>query len=92
MGSNTCMVLACKEPRISVVVGLIGAVDFWYDVTKMPPGKDQDAKREKWSPRVRQLVNSLDPQDRKSAIAPKARFPANGARDDGIDTESVKRL
>jgi uncharacterized protein len=90
MGSSTCLVLAWKEPRISVVVGLIGAVDFWYDVTKTPPGKDQDAKRNALSPRVRQLVNSLDPQKRKAAIAPKALFLANGARDDGIDIESVK--
>ena len=92
MGSSTCMVLAWKEPRISVVVGLIGAVDFWYDVTKTPPGQDQDAKRNGLSPRVRQLVNSIDPQDRKSAIAPKALFLANGARDDGIDIESVKNV
>src|SRR5262245_28910946 len=90
MGSSTCMVLACKEKRISVVVGLIGAVDFWYDVTKTPPGKDQDAKRKALSPRVRQLVDSLDPKDRKSAIAPKALFLANGGRDDGIDIESVR--
>src|SRR6266536_2027193 len=72
MGSSTCLVLAWKEPRISVVVGLIGAVDFWYDVTKTPPGPEQDAKRKQLSLRVRQLVNSLDPQDRLTAIAPKA--------------------
>src|SRR5262249_50004934 len=45
MGGSTCMVLAWKEPRVTVVVGLIGAVDFWYDVTKTPPGAEQDAKR-----------------------------------------------
>jgi len=89
MGSSTCMVLAWKEPRISVVVGLIGAVDFWSDVTKMPPGKEQDAKREALSPRVRQLVNSLDPLPRKKAIAGKALFLANGAKD-AIDIESIK--
>src|SRR5207253_144953 len=71
MGSSTCMVLAWKEPRISVVVGLIGAVDFWYDITKTPPGAAQDARRKALSPRVRQLVASLDPRDRKAAIAPK---------------------
>jgi len=92
MGSSTCMVLAWREPRISVVVGFIGAVDFWYDVTKMPPGPDQDAKRNGLSPRVRQLVHSLDPWDRMSAIAPKALFLANGARDGGIDIESIKRF
>jgi dienelactone hydrolase len=91
MGSSTCMVLAWREPRISVVVGLIGAVDFWYDVTKTPPGKDQDAKRNGLSLRVRQLVTSLDPQDRKTAIAPKAVFLANGARDE-IDIESIRRF
>jgi dienelactone hydrolase len=90
MGSSTCLVLAWKEPRVSVVVGLIGAVDFWYDVTKTPPGKDQDVKRKALSPRVRQLVDSLDPKGRKAAIAPKALFLANGARDDGIDIESVR--
>jgi dienelactone hydrolase len=90
MGSSTCMVLAWREPRISVVVGLIGAVDFWYDVTKTAPGPDQDAKRKALSPRVRQLVGSLDPQDHKSAIASKALFLANGARDKGIDIQSIK--
>jgi hypothetical protein len=75
---------------VSVVVGLIGAVDFWYDVTKTPPGKDQDAKRKELSPRVRQLVDSLDPKERKERIAPRALLLANGARDDGIDVESVK--
>jgi dienelactone hydrolase len=90
MGSSTCMVLAWREPRISVVVGFIGAVDFWYDVTKTPPGADQDARRKALSPRVRQLVSSLDPKDHKAAIAPKALFLANGARDKGIDIQSIK--
>jgi dienelactone hydrolase len=92
MGSSTCMVVAWKEPRVSVVVGFIGAVDFWYDVTKMPAGKEQEAKRSALSLRVRQLVNSLDPLERKSAIAPKALFLANGVRDDGIDIESVRKF
>ncbi|MSQ95570.1 MAG: hypothetical protein EXR98_13565 [Gemmataceae bacterium] len=91
MGSSTCMVLAWKEPRISVIVGMIGAVDFWYDVTKTPPGKEQDAKRDALSPRVRQLVSSIDPLDRKAAIAPKALFLANGAKDQ-IDIESIKKF
>jgi dienelactone hydrolase len=90
MGSSTCLVLAWREPRISVVVGFIGAVDFWYDVTKTAPGPDQDAKRKALSPRVRQLVGSLNPQDHKAAIASKALFLANGARDKGIDIQSVK--
>lgn len=90
MGSCVAMVLACREPRITVVVGLIGAVDFWWDVTKTAPGPDQVAKREALSPRVRELVNSHNPWNRKAAIAPKAMFLANGGRDDGIDIESVK--
>jgi dienelactone hydrolase len=90
MGGSTCMVLAWREPRISVVVGLIGAVDFWYDVTKTPPGPEQDARRKALSPRVRQLVGSLNPRDRKAAIAPKALFLANGARDKGIDIQSIR--
>jgi hypothetical protein len=92
MGSCTSMVSAWREPRISVVAGLIGAVDFWWDVTKTAPGPDQDAKRKALSPRVHQLVNSLNPQDRKSAYAPKALFLANGGRDDGIDIASVKKF
>jgi dienelactone hydrolase len=91
MGGSTCLVLAWKEPRISVVVSLIGAVDFWYDVTKTPPGPAQDARRNGLSLRVRQLVSSLDPQARKTAMAPKALFLANGARDQ-IDIESIKKF
>lgn len=90
MGSSTCLVLAWREPRVSVVVGLIGAVDFWYDVTKTAPGPGQDAKRKALSLRVRQLVGSIDPQAHKAAIAPKAVFLANGAKDKGIDIQSVK--
>jgi dienelactone hydrolase len=90
MGSSTCMVLAWKEPRISAVVGFIGAVDFRYDMTKTAPGPEHDAKWKALSPRVRQLVTSIDPRERKAAIAPKALFLANGAKDKGIDIESIK--
>jgi dienelactone hydrolase len=91
MGSSTCMVLAWKEPRISVVVGMIGAVDFWSDVTKTPAGRDQDARRDALSLRVRQLVDSIDPLQRKAAIAPKALLLANGSKD-AIDIESIKKF
>jgi hypothetical protein len=84
------MVLAWKEPRISVVVGCIGAVDFRYDMTKTAPGPDQDAKWKALSPRVRQLVDSIDPKDRKATIGPKALFLANGAKDKGIDIQTVR--
>lgn len=92
MGSCTSLVAAWREPRISVVVGLIGAVDFWYDVTKTPPGPAQDAKRNALSLRVRQLVNSHNVQDHKAAYAPKALFLANGGRDDGIDIETIRKF
>ena len=35
-------------------------------------------------------MNSLDPKPRKASLAPKAILFANGAKDDGIDIESVK--
>jgi dienelactone hydrolase len=92
MGSSTSMVSAWRDPRISVIAGFIGAVDFWYDVTKTPPGPDQDAKRKALSPRVHQLVNSINPQEHKSAYPGKALFMANGAKDDGIDIETIKKF
>jgi dienelactone hydrolase len=93
MGSSTSMVLGWKEPRISVVVGMIGAVDFWYDMTKTRPGPEQDAKRKAFSPRVQELVSSIDPypEERKRAFAPKALFLANGVRDE-IDIESIRKF
>jgi dienelactone hydrolase len=93
MGSSTCMVLGWKETRISVIVGMIGAVDFWYDMTKTAPGPEQDAKRKAFSPRVQELVSSIDPnpEQRKRAFAPKAVFLANGVRDE-IDIESIRKF
>ena len=35
-------------------------------------------------------MNSLDPRDRKAAVAPKALFLATGARDKGIDIQTVR--
>jgi dienelactone hydrolase len=93
MGSSTCMVLAWKEPRISVVVGMIGAVDFWWDMTKTAPGPEQNEKRDALCLRVRQLVSSIDPNlgTRKSAIAPKALFLANGHKDE-IPIEQIQKF
>ncbi len=34
MGGSTAMVLAWREPRVSVVASMVGAVDFWWDVIK----------------------------------------------------------
>jgi dienelactone hydrolase len=93
MGSSTCMVLGWKEPRISVIVGMIGAVDFWSDMTKTRPGPEQDAKRKAMSPRVQELVSSIDPhpEPRKRAFAPKAVLLANGVKDE-IDIETIRRF
>src|SRR5262245_18097668 len=90
MGSCTCLVTAWREPRISACVCIIGAVDHWYDVTKTPPGPEQDAKRDALSPRVKQLVNSVNSRDHMNALAPKALFFANGAKDDGIDIQTIR--
>jgi dienelactone hydrolase len=90
MGSCTCLVTAWREPRIDAAVCLIGAVDHWYDVTKTPPGPEQDAKRAALSPRVRQLVDSVNSRERMNALAPKALLLANGAKDKGIDIESIR--
>lgn len=92
MGSCTSMVTAWREPRVSVVVGMIGAVDHWYDVTKTPPGPEQDAKKKALSPRVHQLVNSINTQDHKAAYPGKAILLANGAKDDGIDIETIRKF
>lgn len=90
MGSCTCLVTAWREPRISAAVCLIGAVDHWYDVTKTPPGPEQDAKRKALSPRVQQLVNSVNSRERMAALPPKALFFANGAKDGGIDIQTIR--
>jgi dienelactone hydrolase len=92
MGGCTSLVAAGRDRRISVVAEIIGAVDFWYDVTKTPPGPEQDAKRKALSVRVQQLVDSHNPQDRKTVFAPRALFLANGARDDGIDIDTIRKF
>jgi hypothetical protein len=50
------MVLAWREPRVRVVVSIVGAVDFWWDVTKIPPGPEQEARKASYEPRLRELV------------------------------------
>ena len=37
MGGCSALVLACREPRISAAVSMIGAADFLWDVTKIAP-------------------------------------------------------
>ncbi len=92
MGASTAMVLAWREPRVTVVASLAGAVDFWWDVTKIPPGPEQEKKIASYGPRLRELVCSIDPKNRFDKIPPKALFLANGARDGYIDIESIHRF
>jgi hypothetical protein len=92
MGSSTAMVLAWREPRIRVVASIVGAVDFWWDVTKLPPGPDQEGRRASYGPRLRELVNSIDPKPRFDQIPPKALCLINGGRDEYIDIESVRHF
>jgi len=92
MGASTAMVLARKEPRIRVVASMAGAVDFWWDVTKIAPGPEQDERKASYSPRLRELVNSIDPKAHASRMAPKTLFLTNGGRDGYIDIESIRRF
>ena len=92
MGGSTAMVLAWREPRVRVVASLVGAVDFWWDVTKIPPGPGQDARKASYGPRLRELVASIDPRPRAAQIPPKAVCLINGGRDGYIDIESVRRF
>lgn len=92
MGASTAMVLAWREPRVRVVASIVGAVDFWWDVTKIPPGPEQDAKKASYGPRLQELVTSLDPHTRLAQMPPRALCLLNGGRDGYIDIESVRRF
>jgi hypothetical protein len=94
MGGATTMVLAWREARISAVMPLCGCVDFWWDVTKLEPGPQQEARIAEFSPRLKQLTASLDSNtpERMDAIAPKALFLVNGTRDRGIDIRSIRKF
>jgi len=94
MGGATTMVLAWRERRISVVMPLCGCVDFWWDVTKIEPGPQQQAKIAEFSPRLKQLTASLDSNtpERMDAILPKALFLINGTKDGGIDIRSIRKF
>jgi dipeptidyl aminopeptidase/acylaminoacyl peptidase len=92
MGGSTAMVLAWREPRVRVVASIVGAVDFWWDVTKLPPGPEQEARKASYGPRLRELVASIDPSPRFSQVPPKALCLINGGRDEYIDIESVRRF
>lgn len=92
MGSSTAMVLAWREPRVRVVASIVGAVDFWWDVTKIAPGPEQEARKASYGPRLRELVTSIDPKTRFGQIPPKAVCLINGGRDEYIDIESVRRF
>ena len=90
MGGSTAMVLAWREPRVRVVASLVGAVDFWWDVTKLPPGPEQETRKASYGPRLRELVASIDPKPRLVQVPPKALCLINGGRDEYIDIESVR--
>jgi hypothetical protein len=92
MGAGTALVLAWREPRIRTVACLVGAVDFWWDVTKIPPGPEQEAKKASYGPRLRELVDSIDPLPRARKIPPKALFLASGARDGYIAIDSIRKF
>jgi len=92
MGGSTAMVLAWREPRVRVVASIVGAVDFWWDVTKIPPGPEQEARKAAYGPRLRELVTSIDPKTRIAQVPPKALCLVNGGRDEYIDIESVRRF
>jgi len=92
MGASAAMVLAWREHRVRVVASIVGAVDFWWDVTKLPPGSEQEARKASYGPRLRELVDSLDPKARFGRIPPKMLFIASGGRDEYIDIESVRRF
>jgi hypothetical protein len=74
------------------VASIVGAVDFWWDVTKTPPGPEQESRKASYGPRLRELVASIDPKPRFGRIPPKALFIASGGRDEYIDIESVRRF
>ena len=92
MGGSTAMVLAWREPRVKVVASLVGAVDFWWDVTKIPPGPEQERRKATYGARLRELVTSIDPKPRPAKVPPKALCLINGGRDGYIDLESVRRF
>lgn len=92
MGGAAAMVLAWREPRVRVVANIIGSVDFWWDVTKLPPGPKQQERKATYGPRIHELVASLDPMARVDRIPPKAVLLLNGGRDEFIDIESVRRF
>ncbi|MCY3018474.1 MAG: dienelactone hydrolase family protein [Planctomycetota bacterium] len=92
MGASAAMVLAWREQRVQVVASIVGAVDFWWDVTKLPPGPEQEKRKASYGPRLRELVESIDPKPRFAQIPPKALCLVNGGRDEFIDIESVRRF
>ena len=92
MGGSTAMVLAWREPRVRVVASVVGAVDFWWDVTKLSPGPEQEARKATYGLRLRELVDSIDPRPRLAQVPPKALCLINGGADEYIDIESVDRF
>jgi dienelactone hydrolase len=92
MGGGTALVAAARDARVSAVVALIAAADGWWDVTKTPPGPAQDALRADYSPRLRQLVDSLDPLGHVAAFCPRPVLLLSAGLDRFIDPRSVEEF
>jgi uncharacterized protein len=92
MGGSAAMVLAWREPRVRVVASVVGAVDFWWDVTKIAPGPEQEARKASYGPRLHELVDSLDPKSRFRLIPPKALLLVNAGRDEYIELQSIRQF
>jgi len=90
MGACTALVVAARDRRVAAAVSLCGATDGWWDVTKTPPGPEQDARREGYSPRLRQLVDSVDSMQHMAGMPPKAVLLLSAGRDRYIDARSVE--
>jgi dienelactone hydrolase len=92
MGAGLALVLAWQDKRIAAAATLVGACDFWWDVTKLPPGPAQEEKKKGYGDRVRRLVESIDPWPRMDKLPPTALFMASGQRDHFIAIDSMRRF
>ena len=70
----------------------VGAVKFWWDVTDLPPGPQQEARKASDGPRLRELVCSIDPKTRAAQIPPKALCLIHGGHDEHVALEMENRL
>jgi len=90
MGGDAALVATACQPRVSAVVTFVSAADAWWDVTRLPPGPERDARQAGYSPRLRQLVHSLDPTQHAEQMHPRAVLMMNAGRDPAIEPRSVE--